>query len=65
MLGETVFVLFSSVLAARDSIVAVFFSHPLSLAGSRRQFSPPLVLMPPRVVVVFFLAVALVMERTL
>ena len=63
MFGETALAVFWSVLAAQDSVVAVFFSHPLSLAGSRRQFSPPrLVLMPPRVVVVFLLAVALVIE---
>ena len=41
MFGEAALAIFWSVLAAQDSVVAVFFSHPLSLAGSRRQFSPP------------------------
>ena len=41
MFGETALAVFWSVLAARDFVVAVFFSHPLSLAGYRRQFSPP------------------------
>ena len=63
MFGEIVAVVFSSVFAAQDAVVAIFsvilFLSRAPVASFR---PPPLVLMPPRVVVVFFLAVALVIE---